>query len=301
MDDASASGTRSPLSETRAVTARMDDGAEIVIRRWGEPAAERVVMSHGNGLAIDAFVRFGAALDRRFEIVAFDMRNHGCNPWRPVKGANWIRFIHDFPRILRAIDSTFGIKPTHGAFHSLSSVICLLHQGANAYPWQSLTLFEPPISPAKQSPLRETFLNYHMTLSQRAAKRRDIFETPDDLARSMRRSSLFGLVPSEDVDRLARATLRQRKNGQWQLCCPPEFEAETFLIDGVEDLRPGLQRINCPLKVVVGDHRIHYASILVHVGRELGREFGFDVVELKKVTHFMQFEAPRVCADLIGS
>ncbi len=280
--------------------ASMDDGAQIAIRRWGDPAAERVVISHGNGLAIDAFARFGAELCRRFEVIAFDMRNHGRNPQATAAQGNWPRFIADFAQILEAADNAFGAKPTHGAFHSLSSAVCLLSLTQDAYPWQSLTLFEPPMPADAGSPLHKPFIDYHVALSERAARRRESFDQPADLAGSMRRSSLFSLVGDEDIERLARATLRERADGSWQLCCPPEFEAETFRIEAVEHLRPGLAKVSCPVRLVLGERDIHYAAILVDIGRELAADFGFECIELKRATHFMQLEAPETCASLVG-
>src|SRR5690625_4680180 len=88
-----------------AVRATMDDGATILLRRFGT-GDERVVISHGNGLAIDGFASFAQALVARgFEVVAFDLRNHGHNPFHPQDEPNWLRFIRDFPAILRAMDA----------------------------------------------------------------------------------------------------------------------------------------------------------------------------------------------------
>lgn len=281
--------------------ATMDDGATILLRRQGPPAAERVVISHGNGLAIDGFARFAGALTARgFEVVAFDMRNHGRNPRHPVAGSNWRRFIADLPQILRGIDTAFGEKPTHGAFHSLSSAVCLLTQAETPYPWRSLTLFEPPVPPNADDPAHAVFLDYHRNLSERAGRRRAQFDTPDALFASMRRSSLFRLVPDADLERLARATLRPAPQGGWELSCPPEFEAATFRIDEIVALRPGLARVDCPVRLVLGDESIHYAHVLLDAGRALVRDFGFSAVELPLATHFMQLEHPETCAGLVA-
>ena len=289
-------------SDHAEAVATMDDGATILLRRQGPPASERIVISHGNGLAIDGFARFaGALVARGFEVVAFDMRNHGRNPRHPDTGSNWRRFIADLPQILNRIDAAFGEKPTHGAFHSLSSAVCLLAQAnASPYPWRSLTLFEPPIPPHADDPAHAAFLDYHMNLSERAGRRRALFDTPDDLFASMRRSSLFHLVPDADLMRLALATLRPASQGGWELCCPPEFEAATFRIEDIVDLRPGLARIDCPVRLVLGDETIHYAKVLVETGRALQRDFGFPVVELPQATHFMQLERPETCAGLVA-
>ena len=41
-----------------AVDLVMRDGAVIRLRRYGQPGATRLVLSHGNGLAINAYLPF---------------------------------------------------------------------------------------------------------------------------------------------------------------------------------------------------------------------------------------------------
>ena len=41
----------------------LSDGGRVAIRRWGGAKRERIVMSHGNGLAIDGFYEFAKLLD----------------------------------------------------------------------------------------------------------------------------------------------------------------------------------------------------------------------------------------------
>lgn len=287
--------------ETAEILATMDDGATISIRQWGQAAAERVILAHGNGLAADGFAEFGAALVARgFEVVAYDMRNHGRSTRHEVTGGNWERFIADLPAILLAIDQTFGQKPAHGAFHSLSAAICLLSQTQFDYPWKTLTLFEPPIPPRAGSPLHGTFSEYHRELSARAIRRRRKFDEPAELYASMRRSPLFQRVGDAALVQLAQATLRPSDPDGWELSCKADFEAKTFLLEGVAPLREKLTRAGCPVRIVLGDRAIHYAAVLVDAGRELAGEFGYETIELQDATHFMQIETPVRCAGLVA-
>ena len=57
----------------------MDDGATIRIRQRGNPDGARLFISHGNGFAIDGYLPFWGPLRDRFDLVLFDVRNHGCN------------------------------------------------------------------------------------------------------------------------------------------------------------------------------------------------------------------------------
>lgn len=52
----------------------MDDGAVIHLRRHGNLSAPRVILSHGNGLAINGYLPYWSLLLADFEVVVFDMR-----------------------------------------------------------------------------------------------------------------------------------------------------------------------------------------------------------------------------------
>src|SRR5213080_3484037 len=58
----------------------MGDGAIVRVRRHGRRDGTRMFVSNGNGFAIDGYVPFWGPLAERFDVIAFDMRNHGANP-----------------------------------------------------------------------------------------------------------------------------------------------------------------------------------------------------------------------------
>jgi pimeloyl-ACP methyl ester carboxylesterase len=58
----------------------MEDGAAIRVRRHGIAGAPRLVLSHGNALAIDGYFSFWGRLLDRYDVIVYDFRNHGHNP-----------------------------------------------------------------------------------------------------------------------------------------------------------------------------------------------------------------------------
>ena len=65
----------------------MRDGAEIRLRRYGDSTGLRLVLSHGNGLAINSYAPFWLSLTDQFDVIVFDVRNHGENPRHAQKTA----------------------------------------------------------------------------------------------------------------------------------------------------------------------------------------------------------------------
>ena len=57
----------------------MDDGTVIMLRRHGNPDGPRIVLCHGNGLAIDLYYPFWSLLTDDFDLVVYDLRSHGWN------------------------------------------------------------------------------------------------------------------------------------------------------------------------------------------------------------------------------
>ena len=86
------------------------DGATSVIRQHGNPDGPRLVLCHGNGLATDLYYPFWSALVDRFDIVLYDLRNHGWSSLSDIQTHNIATFVSDNERIFQCIDRHFGEK-----------------------------------------------------------------------------------------------------------------------------------------------------------------------------------------------
>ena len=64
------------LTPAQTVDISMDDGAIIRLRRHSK-GKQRLLLSHGNGFAVDAYYPFWQLFLDSFEVVVFDVRNHG--------------------------------------------------------------------------------------------------------------------------------------------------------------------------------------------------------------------------------
>jgi len=103
-----------PAVATRDIV--MPDGAVVRLRRHGCSEGPRLVLSHGNGFAMDGYAPFWSLLAETFDIVLFDLRNHGCNPRHRREDHRLDRIVADYPVIRASIDAAFAGKPTVGLF-----------------------------------------------------------------------------------------------------------------------------------------------------------------------------------------
>lgn len=277
----------------------MKDGAVIRLRRYGRAGATRLVLSHGNGLAINAYAPFWLPLAETYDLVVFDMRNHGENPLHTREGHEWENFFSDIEEIFQGIRKNFGAARTVAAVHSLSSIATLehacRHPGAR---WDAVCVFDPPLAPPRDHPLYALQMSDAETLSSRAERRQAVFDSPDQLAAQFRRPSFSRWVP-EAADLLARHTLRRMPDGRWTLCCPPAFEAHVFRSNLDPSLFDRVRKIGVPLRFIAGDPDSPYAAPAAPIARAAHDILGVDYAMIPGTTHFLQFEEPQACRDLL--
>ena len=133
----------------------LEDGARIRMRRHGNPDGVRLLVTHGNGFAADAYYPYWRHLLSKFDVLVFDFRNHGQNV--PVEPANhnYAQLSRDLERVVQAVDARLGAKTTAGIFHSMSARTAMKHAIEIGWRWDALVLFDPPdVPPQGPSALR---------------------------------------------------------------------------------------------------------------------------------------------------
>jgi pimeloyl-ACP methyl ester carboxylesterase len=103
----------------------------------------------------------------------------------------------------------------------------------------------------------------------------------------------------EAADLLARHTLRRMPDGRWTLCCPPEFEAHVFRSNLDPSLFHRLREIGIPLRFIAGDPDSPYAAPAAPIAKAAHDILGVDYAMIPGTTHFLQFEEPQACRDLV--
>ena len=97
---------------------RHDDGSVTRVRRHGNHRGRRLLVGHGNGLAVDLYYPFWSRLLDDFDVFVYDLRNHGWNATGPRSGHNVPNMIRDQEQVVDAIAARCGRTPTIGVFHA---------------------------------------------------------------------------------------------------------------------------------------------------------------------------------------
>ena len=152
------------------------------------PTAHRLLLSHGNGFASDLYYPFWSLLLDRFDIIVYDVRNHGWNPVGDRRRHNVPTFVQDSQNILASVGRLFGNKPTIGVFHSLSAVVAMLHQ-RQTRGFAALVLFDPPVGHLRQPD--DYIIEVGGGLAEMTRRRKTRFSSRDELVESVSRSRPF--------------------------------------------------------------------------------------------------------------
>jgi len=280
----------------RAFDVVMHDGAIVRVRQHGRREGPRLILSHGNGLAIDGYMPFWGPLADRYDLVMFDMRNHGQNPPHGPIGHDWATFVRDIERVWRAIRDRLGARPAVGVFHSLSAIAATLHALEGGDRWPALVLFDPPFYPRAGHPLQPVEHQHMVDMARRARQRRGRFHDPDLLASQFRTRRAFRRWVPGAAALMAHATMRRDNNGSdWVLACPPELEARIFENNADPEIWPRLARLDLPIKLICADPTLEEVQQPALVCQAMAEELALEYESIPDTSHFLQIEKPVDC------
>ena len=267
-----------------------DHGAVIVVRRYGNPDGTRLILCHGNGLAIDLYYPFWSLLLDEFDVLVYDLRSHGWNPVGSQSGHTVPSFVDDLERILDAVDGRFGPKPLVGAFHSISCLATLLSPTAGSR-FSGLVLFDPPLR--KPGTTSNEFDQAAERSAKVASRRKTQFDSTADFAALMSfLPTLRNTVPGT-AQLMAETTLRASDGGAgYELRCPREYEAQIIAYVRLFAVLVDLNALRCPTKVIGADPTLP-SSFLPTLDLSEMTTVNYDF--LPDTSHFLQLEQPEAC------
>jgi len=274
----------------------LDDGAKIRMRRHGNPEGVRLLLTHGNGFAADAYFPYWQHLLAKFDLLVFDFRNHGQNI--PVEPSNhrYEQLVSDLERVLQDVNAHLGVKPTAGIFHSMSGRTAMKHAIEVAWRWDALVLFNPPDVPPPGHATYEKMRIFEEKMTEWALGRRRHFASIDEMTKEyLELRSTQNWVPGVH-ELMARSVLRKSPDGNgYVLVCAPENEANIYREAMILDLWPDASVFRGPVKLVGADPNRKGAPATAFANQALGIEGGYDFSIVEGAGHLLQIEKPEEC------
>jgi pimeloyl-ACP methyl ester carboxylesterase len=271
----------------------LDDGAATRVRRYGNPRGIRLVLSHGNGFAIDGYRNFWELLLPDFEIVVFDQRNHGRNAPSAAAHHTYPQMARDLANLRDGIDATLGRKTTVGLFHSISARIAVMHAIATGRKWDAIALFDPPNIPPPGHRLHDAMREFEIRIAAWAAQRQAHFADPDELAAQLARSKGSAAWSPGAHAEMARAVLRPEADGDgWRLTCPPALEAALYAGALAHDLWVPPSVFGGPVTLIAADPTLPNALPSALANQAWAQDHGYDYAAIPGTGHMLQIEKP---------
>lgn len=275
-------------------TVIMDDGTAVSLRRHGNlDSPIRLLLTHGCGLATDAYWPFWSQLTGSYEVVLFDTRSHGRSGLGPLESLTITTLVSDSVTVLDTVQAKFGYKPVAGLSHSMGCVVGLLH-AAQRDDFAALVLYDLPIRPTRGR--QDDIEAIGEAMASAASMRRYTFTDPDELAEEFSRNPAFRLVPRHTIDLVAASTLRETPDG-WVLSCPPVHEAKlrAQMLEYAIELPSIIGRLALPIRVIGADPALSFNhSPTIDMSGLISD--GYDYIPDR--SHFLQIEDPEKTAQL---
>lgn len=281
-----------------------EDRSLVFLRRHGNPAGTRLLLSHGNSLAIDLYYPFWSLLEQDFDLFIFDMRSHGWNDVCDESNHNFVLFVSDFDRIVHTINEVHGKKPLVGVFHSVSAMVAvLLHSSSfittslsrKSTNLDGMLLFDPPFYQPGQSH------EDHDEAMEVAAKRRrriaTSFESLEQFVDLLMWSPGFSRLVPGARELIAETTLRKSKDGSgYELRCPRDYQVKIIESCRAFAGEVDIGTLPCKTKVIGSDPLLPFSYMpTVDFSDVLSVDYDF----IPDSSHYLQIEKPHECADYV--
>ena len=280
----------------------MSDGAQFQIRRHGNPDGVRLYISHGNGFAVNAYFPFWERLAAKFDLIIFDMRNHGMNAHSGFDRHNYFQMAKDLSSVVDGVEEKLGTGKRVGVFHSMSARAAMKNACEMSGKWDALALYDPPNVPPKGHQNYERMRVFELRLTDFAANREESFTSPDLLAAYYAESRAHQNWVEGAHQLMAENILTRNENsGEWNLICPREYEASIYLAALTLDLWPDADQFDSPVKLICADPEVKKGSPTGPTNKALALEGGYNYEAIEGTGHLLQIEEPEACANALLS
>jgi pimeloyl-ACP methyl ester carboxylesterase len=278
----------------------MEDGPKVRLRRYGNPQGTRLLVGHGNGFAVDAYLPFWERFCADYDVVLVDFRNHGQSDRSAVERHVYAQLARDLDRMADGVEAEWGKRTTVAVMHSFSSRTAMKHAIEIGWRWAGLVLYDPPNVPPTTHPIYPAMEEFENRLVKYAGGRRRTFNTVDELEKELKESRATARWVDGMHALMARSILRKDDGADtWSLVCAPEIETSIYAEALKLNLWPKATDYGGPVKLVGCDPEMKGAPATGMANRALGLEGAYDYEAVPNTGHLQQIERPDACAEIL--
>ena len=261
-------------------------GIRLHYLEWGR-SGQPAVLLHATGFLARLWGPVAVGLSASFHVYGYDSRGHGDSD-RPGSGSyDWSNLADDLGAFLGAIGLPRAVLIGHSSGGAVAAYLAATAPERVA----GLALIEPIAHRPSPS---DTAMAQAEDLAKGAEKRRLVWPSREAIAASYRKKPLFSLWPESMLDLYVTEGTRRRADGQFELKCAGEVEAEIYRKSLLFDVFAVLPQIDCPTLVIRGElTQPHLARMSETVARGIA---GAELVTLEGAGHLSPMERPEALA-----
>ncbi len=243
---------------------------------------------------MDLYFPFWSLLADDFDLIVYDLRNHGWNPVGPIEDHNLMAYVRDNVVVFEAVDRLFGEKPKTAIFHSLSALAWLLSANGDNQPAAGI-LFDPPVGHKLNQADPQAYDFTFKLVASMLRNRREQFESIEDFMEDFPYRKVFTQTVPGLFD-LAAETLLRKSGDRYVLRCPPAYEAQVMEYALILSSMVDFQGLRQPTKIIGADPTIPFSYLpTFDLSEIMTLEYDF----IPETTHFAQLEKPAECAAAV--
>lgn len=218
---------------------------------WPGPGRTAVLV-HGSGLCASTWTPIAEALAAHFRVVALDLRGHGDSD-KPDGHYTWPEVVGDMPGFIDAL----GLTDILLVGHSRGGGVAALGGAQRPDRVWRLALMEPTIhlgqQPAAAAPSGAIPAIAH-PLAELTRRRRVLWPSHEAIYASWSRTERLKHWDPDALWAYVKGGTRVREDGQVEIKCPPEVEAQFYESGTPGSLFDGLARITWPVLLLTTDN-----------------------------------------------
>jgi pimeloyl-ACP methyl ester carboxylesterase len=244
---------------------------------------------HATGFHAWLWLPYARRLAGRFRVLALDQRGHGASD-KPATGYRWERFGEDLAGFLEALD----LDGVRAVGHSKGATAIAAAAAAGCRRFARTVLIEPVLfeGPPATEPVLES------PLAMGALKRRAVFASREAMFAALRPKLPFATWEEEFVRLYVEHGVADRPDGQVELCCPGEIEAQVYAHAPMSDGFAFLERLAVPTLVVRGETSPGLGER--ESAAALARLPAGSLVTVRRAGHFVPMERSAEVAEAIA-
>jgi lipase len=274
-------------------------GPRIAYFEWGEEGQQQVLLVHATGFHARCWDQVVHALGPGYHVYAVDMRGHGRS--ERVEPYVWRTFGADVGELVEHL----GLRGAIGVGHSMGGH-CLV-QVAARYPdaFSRLLLLDPVIF-EPDAYASDRYRGFDGPDDHPVSRRRNDWSGWEEMCERLRGRGGFAVWDPRVLEDYCRYGVLPRRDGRYELACPPRVEASVYLGNTSTDVYEVIPQVRVPVTVLRARAREPGERGLMDFGSsptwpELAAQFpdGTDVY-LPDHTHFIPMEDPDLVAAYIA-